>query len=225
MTQDTIRVLRIIEFTGPRKEVKEQVSRSLHGTKILPNGVRINVATVGNYPEILEELKNAGEFQEQKPKLESRDVHPQQDGPGLGGAEEREFLKALRRRPKERLPLFTAGFVPPRAGKHSLSEDAGYILGAMGKGSTLIMHRRNHYRLRLISGNDYGGKKNYVFPLPCENGEHVSYINFEELFLKGLITELTEHRTGQRYGSGQRMGWASCFPRTGEEYHIFVYTQ
>ena len=53
---DIIRVLRVIEYTGPRDKVENQVSRSLHGEKRLPNGVTIKAVTVGNYPEILEGL-------------------------------------------------------------------------------------------------------------------------------------------------------------------------
>lgn len=52
---DHIRVLRIIEYTGPRAQVEDQVSRSLHGQKSLPNGITIRAATVGAYPEIIEE--------------------------------------------------------------------------------------------------------------------------------------------------------------------------
>jgi hypothetical protein len=54
---DTIRVLRVIEYTGPRQRVEDQVARSLHGEKRLPNGVVIRAATVGAYPEMLEGLE------------------------------------------------------------------------------------------------------------------------------------------------------------------------
>ena len=53
---DTIRVLRVIEYTGPRDKVEDQVARSLHGEKRLNNGVVIRAATVGSYPEVLEGL-------------------------------------------------------------------------------------------------------------------------------------------------------------------------
>lgn len=56
MTQDTIRILRVIEYTGPRDKVKDQVSRSLHGAKFLPSGVTIRAATVGTYPEIIDDI-------------------------------------------------------------------------------------------------------------------------------------------------------------------------
>lgn len=50
---DTIRVLRIIEYIGPRDLVEEQIKRSIHGTKNWGNGITINVATLGTFPEIL----------------------------------------------------------------------------------------------------------------------------------------------------------------------------
>lgn len=53
---DTIRVLRVLEYTGPRDKVEDQVARSVHGEKRLPNGVTIKAATVGAYPELLEGL-------------------------------------------------------------------------------------------------------------------------------------------------------------------------
>ena len=53
---DYIRVLRVIEYTGPRDKVEDQVARSLHGEKKLGNGIVIRAATVGNYPEIIQEV-------------------------------------------------------------------------------------------------------------------------------------------------------------------------
>lgn len=55
---DIVRVLRVYEFIGPRDLVEQQVSRSLKGTKILPNGMAIRSATVGDYPEILADMSN-----------------------------------------------------------------------------------------------------------------------------------------------------------------------
>lgn len=55
--EDTIRVLRIIEFSGPRSAVEKQVEQSIHGQKTIrqPNGqdLVIRAATIGMYPEIL----------------------------------------------------------------------------------------------------------------------------------------------------------------------------
>lgn len=56
MAEDIVRVLRIIEYTGPRSAVEAQIERSLQGTKKLPNGLAIRVATIGGYPEILADL-------------------------------------------------------------------------------------------------------------------------------------------------------------------------
>jgi len=54
MNQDIVRVLRVIEYSGPRRDVEEQIEKSLHGQR---KGVRdcvIKVATIGAFPEILE---------------------------------------------------------------------------------------------------------------------------------------------------------------------------
>ena len=63
---DIIRVLRLIEYEGPREFVEEQVANSLHGTRfgmagkplevgLLPPGrVRITAVTLGTYPEVIE---------------------------------------------------------------------------------------------------------------------------------------------------------------------------
>lgn len=59
---DIVRVLRVIEYTGPRGKVEDQVARSLHGEKRLPTGVTIKAATVGIYPEILENMLTDDEW-------------------------------------------------------------------------------------------------------------------------------------------------------------------
>lgn len=53
MTKDIVRVLRIVEYSGPRDWVEQQIERSIHGTKDLGQGRIIRVATIGTYPEIL----------------------------------------------------------------------------------------------------------------------------------------------------------------------------
>jgi hypothetical protein len=53
MAEDIIRVLRVIEYIGPRSKVEKQVANSLHGTKEPGNGVIIRAATIGAYPEVL----------------------------------------------------------------------------------------------------------------------------------------------------------------------------
>jgi hypothetical protein len=50
--QDTVRVLRVVEFVGPRDQVEAQVTRSIHGTREYRD-VKISAATIGAYPEIL----------------------------------------------------------------------------------------------------------------------------------------------------------------------------
>jgi hypothetical protein len=55
---DKIRVLRVLEYVGPREEVERIVSMSIQGERIY--GVRglevtIRAATLGLYPEILDQ--------------------------------------------------------------------------------------------------------------------------------------------------------------------------
>ena len=56
--QDRIRVLRLIEYEGPRDLVEKQVEKSLHGTRVgvqsKGGAVRITAITLGIYPEIIE---------------------------------------------------------------------------------------------------------------------------------------------------------------------------
>ena len=61
---EIVRVLRIIEYVGPRAQVEATVARSIHGTlhvgtsgrraEDLGTGMRITAATLGEYPEVLE---------------------------------------------------------------------------------------------------------------------------------------------------------------------------
>lgn len=58
---DTIRILRVIEYIGPRDLVEEQVKNSIHGTKKIVHsgdgrrGITIRVATVNPFPDIVGE--------------------------------------------------------------------------------------------------------------------------------------------------------------------------
>lgn len=56
--EDQIRVLRIVEYTGPRAAVEAQVARSIHGMKQCNTSsgqtTTIRAATIGLYPEILD---------------------------------------------------------------------------------------------------------------------------------------------------------------------------
>lgn len=62
--EDTVRVLRILEYTGPRSKIESLVAKSIHGERRLANkhdpsrGVVIRAATIGQYPEIL--ISNGG---------------------------------------------------------------------------------------------------------------------------------------------------------------------
>lgn len=53
MEPEEVRVLRIIEYRGPRHWVETTVRRSIHGTKVLENGAFITVTTLGEYPELV----------------------------------------------------------------------------------------------------------------------------------------------------------------------------
>lgn len=54
-----IRILRLIEYVGPRAAVEMQVKKSLHGTKQTSKGVVINVTTLGEFAESAEGLLTA----------------------------------------------------------------------------------------------------------------------------------------------------------------------
>lgn len=59
MKDDKVRVLRIIEYVGPREAIEQQLQRSLHGQRSFPHRlgeVTIRAATIGEFPEILERL-------------------------------------------------------------------------------------------------------------------------------------------------------------------------
>lgn len=51
-----IRILRLIEYVGPRAAVEDQVRRSLHGIRDAGSGVVINVTTLGEFAESAEGL-------------------------------------------------------------------------------------------------------------------------------------------------------------------------
>lgn len=50
---DTVRVLRIIEYVGPRDRVEETIATSVHGTRNCGRGLFVRAATIGSYPELL----------------------------------------------------------------------------------------------------------------------------------------------------------------------------
>lgn len=59
MAEDIVRVLRVIEYVGPRSKVEVQIANSIHGTKRPGNGVTIRAATLGTYPEVLDQPQEA----------------------------------------------------------------------------------------------------------------------------------------------------------------------
>jgi len=52
---DRIRVLRVLEYEGPRGLVESTIERSIQGLKEFGK-LTIRAATVGNYPEILTQM-------------------------------------------------------------------------------------------------------------------------------------------------------------------------
>lgn len=55
MAEDKVRVIRIIEYVGPRHWVEATLLDSIQGTKVLGEDRFISAATIGSFPEILEE--------------------------------------------------------------------------------------------------------------------------------------------------------------------------
>ncbi len=51
---DRVRVLRIIEYEGPRDWVEKTLNKAINGTKAVGPGKFIRTATIGTYLEILE---------------------------------------------------------------------------------------------------------------------------------------------------------------------------
>lgn len=55
VTKDTVRVLRVLEYVGPRDAVEEMLSRSIQGQQRFWNDtVIVKAATLGTFPEILQ---------------------------------------------------------------------------------------------------------------------------------------------------------------------------
>lgn len=52
-SQDIVRVLRIVEYVGPRDQVEEQVRRSIHGRCSFVSAISIRATTIGEFPDIL----------------------------------------------------------------------------------------------------------------------------------------------------------------------------
>ena len=57
MAEDIVRVLRVIEYVGPRSVVEKAIKKAIHGIKTIEgaNGpLEIRAATIGLVPDILE---------------------------------------------------------------------------------------------------------------------------------------------------------------------------
>jgi hypothetical protein len=52
MAEDTVRVLRMVEYIGKRSWVEATISRSIHGVKEVPGKGTIQAVTLGEFPEI-----------------------------------------------------------------------------------------------------------------------------------------------------------------------------
>ena len=69
---DTIRILRIVEYVGPREGVEDIVAGSIHGTRTIsrPSGyVSIRASTIGAFPEILEHQPPRNTLSQTKTRL------------------------------------------------------------------------------------------------------------------------------------------------------------
>ena len=57
MAEDIVRVLRVIEYVGPRSVIEKAVKSAIHGSKIIQSAtgtLEIRAATIGLVPDILE---------------------------------------------------------------------------------------------------------------------------------------------------------------------------
>lgn len=54
---DTVQVMRIVIYEGPRDKVEKNIENSIHGTHTISNGVSITALTIKEFPVILIESK------------------------------------------------------------------------------------------------------------------------------------------------------------------------
>lgn len=54
--EDTVRVFRFLEYTGPRSAVEQQLVKSIHGERTYC-GVRIRAVTLGQYPDTIDTIE------------------------------------------------------------------------------------------------------------------------------------------------------------------------
>lgn len=66
---DVVRVLRIVEYVGPREWVETTVARAIHGRRDVDAGKSITAVTLTQYPEVLQlaSLSPAVEFNGPQP--------------------------------------------------------------------------------------------------------------------------------------------------------------
>lgn len=50
---DTVRIIRILEYVGPRDKMEHQIAKSIHGERTYC-GITIRAITLGTFPEIME---------------------------------------------------------------------------------------------------------------------------------------------------------------------------
>lgn len=55
---EMVRVLRIVEYIGPRDWVESTVNKSIQGVKLLGEGKQIRATTLGNFPDIISPEKD-----------------------------------------------------------------------------------------------------------------------------------------------------------------------
>ena len=58
--EEVVRVLRVVEYVGPRSWVEETVARSVHGTRHIAPNKEIRAASIGTYPDVLHTSKKEG---------------------------------------------------------------------------------------------------------------------------------------------------------------------
>jgi chromosome segregation ATPase len=56
-----VRVLRLVEYEGPRKEIEEQLKNSIHGTRTMRRALRITATDLGRFPEVIEEARRVAD--------------------------------------------------------------------------------------------------------------------------------------------------------------------
>lgn len=53
VAEEIVRVLRVVEYVGPRVWVESTVARSVQGTRVIDGNKEIRAASIGTYPDVL----------------------------------------------------------------------------------------------------------------------------------------------------------------------------